>query len=93
MNIIIKKNACFVLCIFLIVFLVVVFLKKRMSSIPDTVELNQMNSRPTLLPTDLQHNPLVDDDIVRCPADVRRCSDGTYVSRVAPNCSFAPCAK
>jgi len=30
---------------------------------------------------------------IRCPADVRQCSDGTYVGRIAPNCSFALCVK
>jgi|688.fasta_scaffold76603_7 hypothetical protein len=26
-----------------------------------------------------------------CPRDVRRCPDGSYVSRTGPNCSFPPC--
>jgi len=29
-------------------------------------------------------------DVV-CPADVKQCSDGSYVSRVAPSCEFASC--
>ena len=28
---------------------------------------------------------------VRCTMDVKRCPDGSYVGRVAPSCSFAPC--
>jgi hypothetical protein len=28
---------------------------------------------------------------VVCPADVRVCADGSFVSRQAPDCSFAPC--
>lgn len=28
---------------------------------------------------------------VRCAMDVKRCPDGSYVGRVAPSCSFAPC--
>jgi|GEM_PF-3929045 len=26
-----------------------------------------------------------------CPMDARRCSDGSYVSRTGPNCTFPPC--
>lgn len=33
----------------------------------------------------------LDDIMVACTADVKMCSDGSYVSRVAPDCSFAPC--
>jgi hypothetical protein len=28
---------------------------------------------------------------VMCTADVKECSDGTYVARVPPSCEFAPC--
>ena len=31
------------------------------------------------------------EEVVYCPADARQCPDGSYVSRVAPNCEFAPC--
>lgn len=31
------------------------------------------------------------DNIVACTADAKQCPDGSYVSRVAPNCEFAPC--
>jgi len=31
------------------------------------------------------------ENIVRCPADVKKCPNGSYVGRVAPSCSFAPC--
>lgn len=30
-------------------------------------------------------------DRVFCPADVRKCNDGTFVSRVGPRCEFRPC--
>lgn len=32
-----------------------------------------------------------EEDIVACTADVKECPDGTYVSRQAPSCEFAPC--
>lgn len=28
---------------------------------------------------------------VKCPMDVRRCPDGSFVSRVGPTCNFKPC--
>lgn len=31
------------------------------------------------------------NQVVFCTQDARECPDGTYVSRVAPNCDFAPC--
>ncbi|MDP3996810.1 MAG: hypothetical protein Q8P86_03920 [bacterium] len=33
----------------------------------------------------------VDNEPVACAADVRECSDGSFVSRVAPSCQFASC--
>lgn len=30
---------------------------------------------------------------VACTADAKQCPDGSFVSRVAPNCEFAECAK
>ncbi len=30
-------------------------------------------------------------DVVACTMDVKLCADGSYVGRIAPNCSFAPC--
>lgn len=31
------------------------------------------------------------EEEVLCSTDVRQCSDGSFVSREAPSCSFAPC--
>jgi hypothetical protein len=30
-------------------------------------------------------------DTVFCTADVQECPDGSFVSRVAPDCAFKPC--
>ncbi len=46
---------------------------------------NQVSPTPLLI----KESP--DKDIIRCPADVKKCLDGSYVSRVAPNCLFAQC--
>jgi hypothetical protein len=32
-----------------------------------------------------------DPQPVACPADVKQCPSGDFVSRTGPNCSFAPC--
>ena len=39
-------------------------------------------------------NPVSGDkneETVFCTADVKECQDGSYVGRVGPSCSFAPC--
>jgi hypothetical protein len=33
------------------------------------------------------------DDSTFCTADVKECSDGSYVSRSGPDCQFAECPK
>lgn len=33
-----------------------------------------------------------EDTSVTCQQDTKKCADGTYVSRVAPSCDFAPCS-
>lgn len=32
-----------------------------------------------------------EDALIACPMDAKLCSDGSYVSRVPPNCAFASC--
>lgn len=49
---------------------------------------NNFKNTPSLL---LQN--IKDMTNKRCPADAIKCPDGSYVSRVAPSCSFAPCPK
>jgi hypothetical protein len=34
--------------------------------------------------------PLADEGMA-CPADVKQCADGSFVSRTAPRCAFAAC--
>ena len=36
--------------------------------------------------------PVISSSVdIDCTADVKLCSDGSYVSRTGPNCEFAPC--
>lgn len=38
-------------------------------------------------------NPVdVDDDVVFCTGDTKVCPDGSFVSRVPPDCEFTPCS-
>lgn len=37
------------------------------------------------------NSPTITKEGAFCTADVFQCSDGTYVSRIPPLCSFAPC--
>jgi len=90
MRIITKPRIFFALSIILII-IIITFLIKTASNVTSTSQPNQDSSQPSLLPTDLQSNSPIDDDVVRCPADVRQCTNGTYVGRIAPSCSFAPC--
>lgn len=46
-------------------------------------------STPPASPTQSKLSP--DENAVRCTMEVRKCPDGSYVGRVAPNCSFASC--
>jgi len=48
------------------------------------------NSVATPIPTGSKS---INKDVVRCTMDVKQCPDGSYVGRVAPSCSFAPCPK
>ena len=31
------------------------------------------------------------ENAIRCTADVKKCPDGSYIGRIPPSCSFAPC--
>jgi len=48
-------------------------------------------NKPTLPPSPSLIKKSIKKSDVRCTADVRRCPNGSYVGRVAPSCSFAPC--
>jgi hypothetical protein len=72
--------------VLLIIFFLMIFYVKRVNINQSPVFINNLVS-PTPL---LDKNPQ-EENFVRCPADVKKCLDGSYVGRVAPNCSFAQC--
>lgn len=41
--------------------------------------------------TDVRVETPKEDEVVFCTMDAKECPDGSYVSRVAPSCEFAPC--
>jgi len=48
------------------------------------------NSIDDISPTIAQISPTT--KIVACTADAKQCPDGSWVSRIPPNCEFAPCS-
>lgn len=72
-------------------FLIYILIKnlnyKNVESAQFPTIINNVFSSPSLLW--LKKTPEKND--VRCPADVKKCPDSSYVSRMAPSCSFAPC--
>lgn len=42
-------------------------------------------------PTTQPKTPILIPKNTRCTQDAKMCSDGSFVSRVAPNCDYAPC--
>src|SRR3990167_11327478 len=46
-----------------------------------------VNQPPDLTPDQVEES---DEEMVFCTQDAKLCLDGSYVSRVAPDCSFAP---
>jgi hypothetical protein len=53
--------------------------------IKDRVEMKNWADLPTTNPVDNSPKPIV------CTADAKQCPDGSYVSRIAPDCNFASC--
>lgn len=73
--------------VLILIFLINFYIKEANTpSVPIFID-SQVSPTPLLL----KEPP--EKDIIRCPADVKKCLDGSYVGRVAPNCSFAQCPK
>lgn len=81
-----KQNPVFIMV--LLVTVVVSIIYFFLSQLPHTPDIIGV---PTTSPTQSKRPP--DENFVRCTMEVRKCPDGSYTGRVAPNCSFAPCPK
>lgn len=57
----------------------------NINNVPEVLNTNTNNA-----PTDNSQNTSSGDQVV-CTMDAKQCPDGSYVSRVAPDCNFAPC--
>lgn len=55
------------------------------------ITLYLKNSKIIPSPESLPLKKSIDKNEVVCAMDVKQCPDGSYVGRVAPSCSFAPC--
>ncbi len=40
-----------------------------------------------------EQNDKPDHEMVMCTQDVKQCPDGSWVSRIAPDCQFSACPK
>ena len=74
--------------VLLIIILLAAFYLKNTGLPQSPTFINNPSPSPLLLPKEAPS-----ENNVKCPADVKQCSDGSYVGRVAPSCSFAPCPK
>lgn len=82
-----KTSLIFKITIFIVIifFVFIIFCIKK-SQKNNRLENNNIFPTPTII-----FNKNSKDKKTMCPADVKQCSDGTYVGRIAPSCSFAPC--
>lgn len=80
-----KRTSIILVALLIIILLVALYLKiKESPQFPGVI--NKASSTPSLL---REESP--SDGNVRCPADVKQCPDGSYVSRMPPSCLFASC--
>lgn len=69
----------------------IIFKKDNPSGLPEyddareiPITFSELSQTNTLAPSD-------DEEVVFCTMDAMQCPDGSWVGRVAPSCSFAPC--
>ncbi len=86
MNRTLKLFLVIILGLLIIILLITFYLKKDISDAVPTV-VDEASPSPSSLWFKKPPNP----ENIRCAMDVKRCPDGSYVGRVAPLCSFAPC--
>lgn len=84
------KCTSIIIMALLIIILLAAFYLKNKGIIQFPVFINEASSLP-LLWFKKPLNNLNKDNVIRCTADVKQCPNGSYVGRVAPSCSFAPC--
>ena len=80
-----KRTSIILIALLIIVLLATFYLKNKTAP-----QFQGIINKPSSTPSLLREEPPSDDN-VRCSADVKQCPNGSYVSRVPPLCSFAPC--
>ena len=88
MNHALKFILVIILGLLIIILLTTFYLKNNISD-TDPAVIDGASPSPSSLWFKKPPNP----DNVRCAMDVKLCPDGSYVGRVAPLCTFAPCPK
>lgn len=77
------KHGAFIVAIGIAALIAVYFTIQSPSSKPEPIPIT-----PRPLPIE---RPPIPPELVACTMDAKQCPDGSYVGRVAPDCSFAPC--
>lgn len=78
-----------IIAILLIVVIAVLFLRSGEDSwICESGQWIKHGAPSAPMPT-----ALCDSEPIDCAMDAKLCSDGSYVSRIAPDCNFSPCPK
>ena len=75
----------------IVVILTIILLDTYFRNTQKIIPIPVFISDPSPSPSPLWFKKLPNPENVRCAADVKQCPDGSYVGRVAPLCSFAPC--
>lgn len=86
MNHALKLFLAVILRLSILILLITFYLKNNISDAVPAV-IDEASPSPSSLWFKKPPNP----ENIRCAMDVKRCPDGSYVGRVAPSCSFAPC--
>jgi len=71
-----------VIIIFLLIIITLLFFQ---INIKKEKEINPIMTYPN------NNIPNKKNENIICTMDVKKCADGSYVSRKSPNCSFSPC--
>ena len=84
-NLLIALSGVVIILIVVLLYILLTFNHSAENANQSTFQDN--SSKPNLI----IENQLEDANSVRCPADVKKCLDGSYVSRIPPDCTFALC--
>lgn len=86
-----SRNKLMYLLLTLLIILSIVLIKIKLLNNSETFQPDVENDETSSQQPRLKDESPTDQKTVRCPADVKKCTDGSYVGRIPPNCAFALC--